>query len=87
MKEGDLVKFVGDANFYKGRIGVVCRLYSIHGIKRNGVEKPDSALVYYAGAENDGRAARDSMTRNEYRRHGTSGLHPMALAELEVITR
>ncbi len=87
MKEGDLVKFVGHANFYKGRIGVVCRLYSTHGIRRNGVETPNSALVYYAGAENDGRASRSGMTRNEYRNHGNSGLHPMALDELEVVDR
>ena len=51
MKEGDLVKFVGDANFYKGRIGVVCKLYSIHNVRKNGVVHNDSALVYYAGAE------------------------------------
>ena len=37
MKEGDLVKFVGDANFYKGRIGVVCKLYSTHGISLSGL--------------------------------------------------
>ena len=87
MKEGDLVKFVGDANFYKGRIGVVCKLYSTHGIERNGIETPNSALVYYAGAENEGRADRGSITRSEYNRFGKSGLHPMALAELEVVDR
>jgi len=80
MKEGDLVKFVGVANFYKGRLGVVCRLYSTHGIKKNGVQKPNSALVYFAGAENQGRAEPMKGTRK-------SGLHPMALDELEVVDR
>ena len=80
MKEGDLVKFVGAANFYKGRLGVVCRLYSTHGIKKSGVEPPNSALVYFAGAENQGRATRAIGTRK-------SGLHPMALDELEVVKR
>ena len=77
MKEGDLVKFVGHANFYKGRIGVVCKLYSIHNLKLNGkVRTPDSALVYFAGAEKAGRAAHP---------HVKSGLHPMALDELEIV--
>jgi hypothetical protein len=79
MKEGDLVKFVGHANFYKGRIGVICKLYSIHNVKLNGKPRaPDSALVYYAGAEKAGRASDP---------HVKSGLHPMALAELEAIDR
>jgi hypothetical protein len=68
MKAGDLVKFVGDATFYKGRVGTVCKLYSIHNSRR----RPDSAMVYFAGAESEGRARR--------------GLHPMALTELEVIS-
>ena len=77
MKEGDLVKFVGDASFYKGRVGVVCKLYSIHNVKLNGeVRTPDSALVYYAGAEKAGRALQPRVK---------NGLHPMALAELEVV--
>jgi hypothetical protein len=80
MKEGDLVKFVGAANFYKDRIGVVCRLYSTHGIKKNGVQPPNSALVYFAGAENQGRATHAIGTRK-------SGLHPMGLDELEVVVR
>jgi len=84
VKEGDLVRFVGVANFYKNRIGVVCRLYSTHGIKKNGVQPPNSALVYFAGAENEGRAAPSGMTRNGYRK---SGLHPMALDELEVVKK
>jgi len=76
MKAGDLVKFVGDANFYKGRIGVVCKLYSIHNVSKNGVAHNDSALVYYAGAERAGRALQPEVK---------SGLHPMALTELEVV--
>ena len=76
MKPGDLVKFVGDANFYKGRIGVVCKLYSIHNVSKNGVARDDSALVYYAGAERAGRALQPEVK---------SGLHPMALSELEVL--
>ena len=82
MKAGDLVKFVGAANFYKDRIGVVCSLYSTHGIKKNGVEVPNSALVYFAGAENEGRAAPDGMTGI---RSSKPGLHPMALEEIEVV--
>ena len=84
MKEGDLVKFVGHANFYKGRLGVVCRLYSTStrysGIRKSGAVAPDSALVYFAGAENQGRAEPMKGTRK-------SGLHPMALDELEVVDR
>ena len=76
MKEGDLVKFVGDASFYKGCIGVVCKLYSIHNVRKNGVVHNDSALVYYAGAERAGRALQPDVK---------SGLHPMALSELEVV--
>jgi len=82
MKAGDLVKFVGDASFYKGRIGVVCKLYSIHNVRKNGVANNDSALVYFAGAENQGRAAPDGMTGI---RSAKSGLHPMALTELEAV--
>jgi hypothetical protein len=81
MKAGDLVKFVGAANFYKDRIGVVCSLYSTHGISKNGAEVPNSALVYFAGAERLGRAAHGN------RGQGKSGLHPMSLIELEVIDR
>ena len=77
MKEGDLVKFVGHANFYKGRIGVVCKLYNTQNVRLNGkAPAPDSALVYYAGAESAGRASDP---------HVKSGLHPMALDELEMV--
>jgi len=78
LKAGDLVKFVGVAKFYRGRIGVVCRLYSTHGIKKNGVLPPNSALVHFAGAENQGRATPGGNERS-------SGFHPMCLTELEVI--
>ena len=84
MKEGDLVKFVGDANFYKGRVGVVCKLYSTHNVSLSGRMVPDSALVYYAGAESAGRAIPDGQGRTTGR-HGRSGLHPMGLDELEVV--
>jgi hypothetical protein len=83
MKEGDLVKFVGVASFYKGRLGVVCRLYSTQhgsGTRKSGAMPPDSALVYFAGAENQGRAEPMKGTRK-------SGLHPMALDELEVFEK
>ena len=84
MKEGDLVKFVGVANIYKGRIGVVCRLYSTHGIRKNNRPAPaNSALVYFAGLESAGRAASTPSDRRQPRK---SGLHPMALDELEVVT-
>jgi len=82
VKEGDLVKFVGVASFYKNRIGVVCRLYSTHGIRKTGIEPPNSALVYFAGAENQGRAYRSPRAQRMHK----SGLHPMALDELEVVT-
>ena len=84
MKEGDLVKFVGDANFYKGRIGVVCRLYSTHDAAMNGRVPPNSALVYYPGAEFQGRALPRTSAGTPLRHH-KSGLHPMALDELEVV--
>jgi len=76
MKEGDLVKFVGDANFYKGRVGVVCKLYSTHNVSLSGQCVPNSALVYFAGAEKAGRALQPEVK---------SGLHPMGLDELEMI--
>lgn len=79
MKPGDLVKFVGNANFYKGRAGIVQSLYSTHNIKKNGLVPPTSALVYFAGAEGHGRDKEGlGQTQN--------GLHPMGLDELEVIS-
>ena len=71
MKVGDLVKFVGDARFYKGRIGAIVKTWPAgpsHG----------SAYVYFPGAEGQGRdQAGLGQTCN--------GLHTMAFAELEVI--
>ena len=84
MREGDLVKFVGHANFYKGRIGVVCKLYKIN--RTNEAGKPDSALVYFAGAEKQGRAKPLSSAGTSLRHH-KSGLHPMAIDELELVPR
>ena len=85
MKEGNLVKFVGVANIYKDRLGVVCRLYNTHGVRKNNQPAPpNSALVYFAGLENAGRAApQPSPRRPPYK----SGLHPMALDEIEVVPR
>ena len=84
MKEGNLVKYVGYANTYQDRLGVVCRLYNTHGVlKNNRPASPDSALVYFAGLENAGRAASTDHVPGASRK---SGLHPMALDELEVVT-
>jgi hypothetical protein len=87
MKPGDLVKFSGDDAFYVGRTGVVCRLYNTHGLQKNGVEVNTHALVYYPGAERQARANLVWAT-NQPRRHGPikSGLHPMKLEEIEVIS-
>ena len=79
MKAGDLVKFVGHANFYKGRMGIIQSLYSTHNIKKNCLATPNSALVYFAGAEGQGRD-REGLGQTH------DGLHPMALDELEVIS-
>ena len=85
MKEGDLVKFVGVANIYKDRLGVVCRLYNTGGANANGrPAAPDSALVYFAGLESAGRAEPQRHMPGAPRK---SGLHPMALDELEVFEK
>ena len=69
MKVGDLVKFVGCAKFYKGRIGTVVQTWDY---ARN------SENVYLPGAEGQGRDEPGlGQTRN--------GLHCMAYDELEVI--
>ena len=85
MKAGDLVSFVGAARFYKERIGVVCRLYSTRGLRKNGMEVPNSALVYYPGAERQGRCEMAHTESGDDSLDKRSGLHPMALDELEVI--
>ena len=90
MKEGDLVRYVGAANTYKGRLGVVCRLYNTHGtIKNKRPAPPNSALVYFAGLENAGRADPGQTQRGTVSRRSPhkSGLHPMALDELEVVKK
>ena len=76
LKEGDLVKFVGVASIYKDRLGVVCRLYSTEygAFKNKRPAPPDSALVYFAGLENAGRAAPTGHIPGAPRK---SGLHPM----------
>ena len=84
MKIGDLVKYVGYANTYKDRLGVVCRLYNTHGVRKNNRPvPPNSALVYFAGLENTGRA----VDRGLLPLRRPSGLHPMALDEIEIIVR
>ena len=70
MKVGDLVNFVGDARFYKGRIGTIVKTWPGAACQ--------SAYVYFPGAEGQGRdQAGLGQTCN--------GLHTMAFAELEVI--
>jgi len=64
MKSGDLVKYIGKTSFYRDRVGVVCKM------------RPEFALVYYAGAERQGRSLVDVRL---------CGLHPMSINELEVI--
>lgn len=48
MKVGDLVKFVGCAKFYKGRIGTVVQTWD---------HARNSANVYFPGCEGQGRDA------------------------------
>ncbi len=70
MKVGDLVKFVGCAKFYKGRIGTVVQTWD---------HARNSANVYFPGAEGQGRDQPGlGQTRN--------GLHCMAYDELEVVS-
>jgi hypothetical protein len=70
MKVGDLVKFVGHAKFYKGRVGTIVQTWDYAGCH--------SAYVYFPGAEGQGRDQQGlGQTEN--------GLHAMAYDELEVI--
>ena len=75
MKVGDLVKFVGVANYYKGTVGVVTKLYnSVYASCIN----PNSAIVYIANKP-EGRSSPGL---------GQAGIpcfHPLAFDELEVI--
>ena len=70
MQVGDLVKYVGCARLYKGRVGVVAGIFARHG---------DMTIqVHYAGIEGEGRDAPGLGQIHD-------GLHPMAREELEVI--
>ena len=75
MKVGDLVKFVGVANYYKDSVGIITKLYNTHGIKKNGQSYPNSAIVYMSD-KSEGR----SLQHN-----GVPYFHPLALDEIEVI--
>ena len=70
MQVGDLVKYVGHARFYKGRVGVVANIF----------ERYDDMTiqVHYSGIEGE---ARDAPGLGQVH----DGLHPMALDELEVV--
>mgnify|MGYP001265250431 CR=1 FL=1 len=70
MSPGDLVKFVGDAKFYKGRIGTVVQTWPSAGTR--------SAYVYFPGAAGQGRD-QDGLGQSK------NGLHAMAYDELELI--
>ena len=71
MKVGDLVKFVGHAKFYKGRIGTIVKTWPEVGCH--------SAYVYFSGAEGQGR---DEAGFGQMK----NGFHAMAYDELEVIS-
>ncbi len=70
MQVGDLVKYVGYARFYKGRVGVVANIFERHG---------DMTIqVHYSGIEGEGRDAPGLGQVHD-------GLHPMCRDELEVV--
>ena len=71
MKVGDLVRFVGVANYYKGTVGVVTKLYQA-GTGHQHQDNPNSAVVYIAN-KSEGR---------EWR--GGPCFHPFCFTELEV---
>jgi hypothetical protein len=75
MKVGDLVKFVGHANYYKNSVGIITKMYSTHGIKKNGQLHSDTAVVYMPERP-EGRSLQQGST---------PGFHPLGLTELEVI--
>lgn len=77
MKTGDLVKFVGHARFYRGRVGVVTKTYGPQ-------HRMDSALVYFAGAERQGRCQMAFTGKGDDSANKRRGWHPMAFSELEV---
>jgi hypothetical protein len=76
MKVGDLVKFVGVANYYMGSMGIVTKTYNTHGIKKNGQLYSNSAIVYMPERP-EGRSLQ---------RYGTPCFHPLCLTEIEVIS-
>ena len=70
MQVGDLVRYVGYARFYKGRVGIAANIFASHG---------DMTIqVHYPGIEGEGRDAPGLGQVHD-------GLHPMALDELEVV--
>ena len=75
MKVGDLVKFVGVANYYKGSVGIITKMYNTHGIKKNGQLHSNSAIVYVPDRP-EGRSLQQGTT---------PGFHPLCLTELEVV--
>jgi hypothetical protein len=75
MKVGDLVKFVGVANYYKDSVGIVTKTYNTHGIKKNGQLYMNSAIVYMSDHP-EGRSLQIGST---------PCFHPLCLTELEVI--
>jgi acyl-CoA hydrolase len=78
MKIGDLVKFVGVANYYKDSMGIITKMYNTHGIKKNGQLYMDTAVVYIAGKP-EGRSLPGL---------GQAGIpcfHPLCLTEIEAI--
>ena len=74
IKVGNLVEYIGDAKAYKGRVGLVTQVYSIAAR----TDRPDSAMVHFAGFEGKGR---DEACAGQVQ----NGLHPMAGDELKVI--
>ena len=75
MKVGDLVKFVGVANYYIGSMGIVTKVYNTHGVKKNGRPHMNSAIVYIPERPS-GRSIQPGTTPY---------FHPLCMTELEVI--
>ena len=71
MKVGDLVKYMGNARFYRGRIGTIVKTWPELAA--------GSAYIYFPGAEGQGR---DQAGLGQMK----NGLHAMGFDELEVIT-
>ena len=73
MQVGDLVKFVGHATFYKGRVGVIAQVYDQYPQRQR-----ETAMVHFAGAEGQARDVDGLGQVND-------GLHPMSFDELELV--